>query len=93
DLLAQQLQQDAAVLPDGAIAVRENWQAVQQARDAKLVHQFAPVTRQVLTETVAPLMSAVDVRGQGDALRWDLLLAKAQAAAIAEPGKPNPQRE
>jgi type I restriction enzyme R subunit len=92
DQLAKQLQQDAAALPDGAIAVRENWQAVQQARDAKLVHQFAPVTRQVLAETVAPLMNAVDVRGQGDALRWDLLLAKAQAAAIAEPGKPNLQR-
>jgi type I restriction enzyme R subunit len=93
DRLAQQLQQDAAALPDGAIAVRENWQAVQQARDAKLVHQFAPVTRQLLTDTVAPLMSALDVRGQGDALRWDMLLTKAQAAAIAEPGKPNPQRE
>ncbi|MEY4748597.1 MAG: hypothetical protein RIQ60_811 [Pseudomonadota bacterium] len=93
DQLAQQLQQDAAALPDGAIAVRENWQVVQQARDAKLVHQFAPVTRQLLTDTVAPLMSALDVRGQGDALRWDLLLSKAQAAAIAEPGKPNPQRE
>ena len=93
DHLAQQLQQDAIALPDGAIAVRENWQAVQQARDAKLVHQFAPVTRQLLTDTVAPLMSALDVRGQGDALRWDLLLSKAQGAAIAEPGKPNPQRE
>lgn len=93
DQLAKQLQQDAAALPDGAIAVRENWQAVQQARDAKLIHQFAPVTRQLLTDTVAPLMNALDVRGQGDALRWDLLLSKAQAAAIAEPGKPNPQRE
>jgi type I restriction enzyme R subunit len=93
DHLAQLLQQDAAALPDGAIAVRENWQTVQQARDAKLVHQFAPVTRQLLADTVAPLMSALDVRGQGDALRWDLLLSKAQAAAITEPGKPNPQRE
>lgn len=92
DLLAHQLQQDAGALPDGAISVRENWQAVQQARDAKLIHQFAPVTRQLLTETVAPLMSALDVRGQGDALRWDLLLFKAQASAIAEPGKPNPHR-
>lgn len=92
DLLAQQIQQDAAALPDGAIAVRENWQAVQQARDAKLIHQFAPITRQLLVETVAPLMSAVDVRGEGDALRWDLLLSKAQAAAIADPGKPNPHR-
>ena len=93
DQLSQQLQQDAAALPDGAIAVRENWQAVQQARDAKLVHQFAPVTRQLLTDTVAPLMGALDVRGQGDALRWDLLLAKAQAAAIGEPAKPNPARD
>lgn len=93
DALALQLQQDAAALPDGGISVRENWQAVNQARDAKLVHQFAPVTRQLLTETVAPLMSALDVRGQGDALRWDLLLAKAEAAAIAELGKPNAHRE
>ena len=92
DALAIQIQQDAAALPDGAIAVRENWQAVQQARDAKLVHQFAPVTRQLLLETVAPLMNAVDVRGQGDALRWDLVLGKAQAAAIIEPTKLNPHR-
>ncbi len=92
DLLAHQLQQDAAALPDGAITVRENWQAVQQARDAKLVHQFAPVTRQLLTETVAPLMCALDVRGQGDALRWDLLMSKAQASAISEPAKSNPHR-
>lgn len=93
DALALQIQQDAAALPDGGISVRENWQAVNQARDAKLVHQFAPVTRQVLTDTVAPLMSALDVRGQGDALRWDLLLAKAEAAAIAEPDQPNAHRE
>jgi type I restriction enzyme, R subunit len=93
DALALQIQQDAAALPDGGISVRENWEAVNQARDAKLVHQFAPVTRQLLTDTVAPLMSALDVRGQGDALRWDLLLAKAEAAAIAEPGKPNTCRE
>ncbi len=93
DALAVQLHEDAAALPDGAITVRENWQAVSQARDAKLVHQFAPVTRQLLVETVAPLMNSVDVRGQGEALRWDLLLAKAEAAAISKPGQPNLQRD
>jgi type I restriction enzyme R subunit len=92
DALAVLLQKDAAALPDGAIAVRERWQAVQQARDAKLVHQFAPITRQILAESVAPLMSSLDVRGQGDALRWDLLLCKAQAAAIEAPGLSNPHR-
>ena len=92
DAIAALLQQDAAALPDGAIAVRECWQAVQQARDTKLVHQFAPVTRQILLESVAPLMSSLDVRGQGDALRWDLLLGKSQAAAIDTPGAANPHR-
>lgn len=92
DALAILIQQDAAALPDGAISVRENWQAVQQARDAKLIHQFAPITRQVLMEKVAPMMNALDVRGQGDALRWDLLMTKAQASAISEPGKPNAHR-
>lgn len=90
DVLIQQVQQDAQALPDGGIAVRERWQAVQQARDAKLLHQFAPVTRQVLLEQVAPLMSAVDVRGKGEALRWDLLLGKAQAAAVKTPSQSNP---
>lgn len=92
DALAILIQQDAAALPDGAISVRENWQAVHQARDAKLIHQFAPITRQVLMEKVAPMMNALDVRGQGDALRWDLLMTKAQASAISEPGKPNAHR-
>lgn len=92
DAIAVLLQKDAAALPDGAISVRERWQAVQQARDAKLVHQFAPVTRQILLELVAPLMSSLDVRGQGDALRWDLLLGRAQAAAIDAPGAVNPHR-
>lgn len=92
DAIAALLQRDAAALPDGAIAVRERWQAVQQARDAKLVHQFAPITRQILLESVAPLMSSLDVRGQGEALRWDLLLCKAQAAAIEAPGAANPHR-
>ena len=91
--LVQQLRQDAAALPDGAVTVRENWRAVQQARDAKLLNAFAPVTRQLLAQKVAPLMAALDVRGQGDALRWDVLMAKAQAAAITQPGQPNPQRE
>lgn len=93
DVLAVQLLQDAVALPDGSISVRENWQAVSKARDADLVHQFAPISRQLLTETVAPLMSALDVRGQGDALRWDLLLIKAEFTAIDNPERPNPQRE
>ncbi len=93
DTLAIQLLQDAVALPDGGISIRENWKAVNQARDAKLIQQFSPATRQFLSETVAPLMSALDVRGQGDALRWDLLVAKAQSIALVKPEQPNAYRE
>ncbi|WP_284446560.1 DEAD/DEAH box helicase family protein [Fluviibacter phosphoraccumulans] len=84
------LKQDADALEDGSIAIRDNWQAVQLARDAAALDQFAPATVQVLTDNVAPLLNALDARGQGDALRWDLLLAKAQEAALAKPGQENP---
>jgi len=91
-VLRDQLKADADALDDRTIAVRENWQAVQQARDAALLHAFAPTLRQLLVESVAPLMAVLDVRGQGPALRWDLLLGEAQAHAIAGPGQPNPKR-
>ena len=84
------LKQDADALDDGSISIRDNWQAVQLARDAGALDQFAPATVQVLAENVAPLLNVLDVRGQGDALRWDLLLAKAQEAALAKPGQENP---
>lgn len=87
--LAGQLKQDADALADTSITVRENWRAVTQARDAGLLDQFAPATRQVLMESVAPLMAGLDVRGEGDALRWDLLLARAQMDALARPGQAN----
>jgi type I restriction enzyme R subunit len=37
-------------------------------------------------------MATLDVRGEGEALRWDLLLGRAQYEAIALPGQPNPLR-
>lgn len=88
--LVNLLKQDADALEDTTVSVRSNWLAVQQARDAKLLDQFAPTLVQQLAETVAPLLNTLDVRGQGDALRWDLLIAKAQAIALSQPGQPNP---
>ena len=80
---------DAIALDDRTISVRDNWQAVQQARDTKLVHDFAPITVTLLGETVAPLMQALDVRGQGDAMRWDMQISEAQDAAL-KGTQPNP---
>lgn len=85
---------DAQALNDLTIAVRDQWQHVQQARDTKIVDTFAPATVQMLADTIAPLLTSLDVRGQGDALRWDILLASAQHAAIIQPSSAiNPCRE
>lgn len=88
-VLRDQLKADADALDDQTISVRDNWQSVQQARNERLLDQFAPIMVQILTESVAPLMNALDVRGQGDALRWDLLLTQAQEQALQKPGQPN----
>ncbi|NYH23834.1 DEAD/DEAH box helicase family protein [Paraburkholderia bryophila] len=89
DQLIVQIQLDAETLPDNSIAVRDAWKDVQLARDATLLHQYAPATRQTLLDRVAPLMNAVDMRGQGDALRWDLLMLKAQRHALLSPKAQN----
>lgn len=81
---------DADALEDDSISVRDNWQAVQLARDPVLLDQFALATVQVLGDTVAPLLIGLDVRGQGDALRWDILLGNAQEASLHKPGQENP---
>jgi len=86
------LLEDARALDDLTIAVRDHWQAVQQARDEASVDAFAPATAQMLADTIAPLLNALDVRGQGDALRWDILLTTAQQAAMTKPNQANPCR-
>lgn len=93
DTLCKQLLDDAATLTDTTIDVRDNWQAVQQARDQKVMHDFAPATALMLEETIAPLMNTVDTRGQGDALRWDILLLNAQHSNMARPQDVNPFKE
>lgn len=92
DTVIVQIRQDAEALPDQSITVRDAWLHVQAARDTASLQQFAPVTRQTLLDRVAPLMNAMDVRGQGEALRWDLLMLKAQKLALLHPDLPNPCR-
>lgn len=83
---------DARALDDLTIAVRDNWRAVQQARNEDTINTFSPATVQMLADTIAPLLNALDHRGEGDALRWDILLAEAQLSSLTQPHKPNPCR-
>ena len=42
---------------------------MQLARDAANVNAFAPATAQMLADTIAPLLNALDLRGQGGSQR------------------------
>jgi type I restriction enzyme R subunit len=67
------LQDDAQALNDATISVRDNWQvrSDRQGRNpGSLCAHHPPDPARV----GRPLMATLDVRGEGEALRWDLLL-------------------
>lgn len=72
-------------LDDRSIAVQEKWQDKARLSDAKLLRQFSPKTQQDLQDSIAPLMQWLDVRGQGDAIRFDMDIIGAQKALYDNP--------
>lgn len=84
-LVADQLLEQIQSLDDNAISVQEKWQTKTQCSDTKLLQQFAPQTQQLLLETIAPLMQWLDVRGQSEAMRFDMDILTAQLARYTNP--------
>ncbi|EMM0837340.1 DEAD/DEAH box helicase family protein [Enterobacter ludwigii] len=78
--VAAQLLVQINALDENSIAVQERWQQKAQCSDERLLQQFAPQTQQVLLDFIAPLMQWVDVRGQSDAMRFDMDILAAQTA-------------
>lgn len=72
-------------LDDRSISVQEKWKEKARLSDAKLLRQFSPKTQQELEDTMAPLMQWLDVRGQGDAMRFDMDIIEAQKALYDNP--------
>ena len=85
--VAKLLQEQIQSLNKNSIAVREKWQTLHQLDNLKVLEQFAPQTRQQLIDEVGPLMQWVDVRGQGNALRFDMDMIAAQTALFNNPDK------
>ncbi|WP_412500302.1 DEAD/DEAH box helicase family protein [Shewanella chilikensis] len=67
-------------LDERSISVQEKWQEKARLSDPKTLRQFAPITQTALLDTMAPLMQWLDVRGQGDAMRFDMDMIEAQKA-------------
>jgi len=75
-----QIRRQLEALDDRTISVQEKWKEKARLSDPKLLHQFSPATRQALLTEIAPLMQWLDMRNQGDALRFDLDMIAAQQA-------------
>ncbi len=56
-----------------------------QYSDEKVLRQLSPKTQQDLLSVLAPLMQWLDVRGQSDAIRFDMDILAAQTARYTNP--------
>jgi type I restriction enzyme R subunit len=63
---------DIADLPGGTIAVEERWREVQAASNPDTLRQFAPATKALLLNDIAPLMQWRNIAGHEAAHRFDL---------------------
>ena len=79
--------QDINALPDESIAVREKWKEKRTLSSSEVLKAFAPVTVARLRQEIAPLMQWKNIRGFGDALALDLLIARMQLAVIRGSGE------
>lgn len=74
-------------LDERSISVQEKWKEKARLSDSKLLRQFSPKTQQDLEDAIAPLMQWLDVRGQGEAIRFDMDIIEAQMALYENPDK------
>lgn len=75
---------DVCALDMNTIAVRDNWRAVEAAKDEKRLNQFAPDTKKLLWDSIAPLMQWRNIMGQGEAYRFDTDIAVVQTLLFTD---------
>jgi len=79
------IKQDVDALDDNSIAIKDNWKVKQQLSQLDVLHQFAPTTKSQLFEEMAPLMQWRNIKGESEALKFDLELVNAQYAILCQP--------
>ena len=82
DLVAE----DINALPEDSIAVREKWKEKRALSRPEVLKSFAPATVARLRQEIAPLMQWRNIRGRGDAMALDLLIARMQLAVLRGSG-------
>jgi len=81
-LATQLLAADVAALPEDCLCVREKWREIRSVQKEGVIDAFEPHTVATLRREIAPLMQWRDARGKEAAYRFDLLIAKLQAAKL-----------
>jgi type I restriction enzyme R subunit len=79
------IKQDIDALDDKNIAVKDNWKLKHTLSNLDALQQFAPNTRTQLLEQMAPLMQWRNIKGETEALKFDLELVTAQYAKLCQP--------
>ncbi len=87
------LHADICTLDMNTIAVRDNWQAVENAKDHKRLNQFAPDTKKLLWDSIAPLMQWRNIMGQGEAFKFDTEMAVLQTLLLTDPSQIDAARQ
>ena len=83
DLIARDIQ----ALPEESIAVREKWKEKRALSQPEVLKAFSPATVVLLRQDIASLMQWRNIRGFGDALVLDLLIARMQLAVVRGSGE------
>jgi len=78
---------DIDALDMNTIAVRDNWRIVEACKDEKRLNQFAPETKAILFEQIAPLMQWRNIMGQSEAYKLDNEIAVIQTLLYTDPGQ------
>jgi len=86
DLIVDLVAQDINALPEESISVREKWKEKRALSRPEVLKAFAPATVARLRQEIAPLMQWRNIRGLGDALALDLLVARMQFAVLRGSG-------
>ena len=80
--VAALLEEDLNALDERTIAVRQKWRERRSLARREVIQAFAPATVDKLRSEMAPLMQWVNIRGQLEARRLDLLIARMQLELV-----------
>lgn len=81
------IHEDIGALDMNTIAVRDNWQVVEQCKDIKALNQFSPAIKQMLIDTISPLMQWRNIMGQSEAYRFDIEMTVIQTLLYTDKSK------